>query len=81
MMLAPSDSLLSSYRSKTLDWKEYEQGYVAELVERKVETALAREDFNRTILLCSEATSEQCHRRLAVDYLARHWGPISRIDL
>jgi uncharacterized protein (DUF488 family) len=81
VLLAPSESLLAAYRSKLLDWKEYEQGYASELAERRVETVLSRSDFDRTLLLCSEATSEKCHRRLAVNYLTRHWGPISRIDL
>jgi uncharacterized protein (DUF488 family) len=81
MLLAPSDSLLAAYRSKALDWKAYEEGYVCELAERKVESVLSRADYDRTVLLCSEATSEKCHRRVAVDYLARHWGPIVRVDL
>jgi uncharacterized protein (DUF488 family) len=81
LLLAPSDSLLAAYRGKTLNWQQYEQGYLVELAERGVETALSRSDFDKAVLLCSEATTEKCHRRLAVEYLSRHWGPISRIDL
>jgi uncharacterized protein (DUF488 family) len=81
LLLAPSDSLLAAYRSKALNWQQYERGYFAELAERGVETALSYSDFDKVVLLCSEATAENCHRRLAVEYLARYWGPISRIDL
>jgi hypothetical protein len=81
LLLAPSDSLLAAYRSKALDWQQYEQGYLIELAERNVETTLSRSDFDKAVLLCSEATADKCHRRLAVEYLARHWGPVSRIDL
>jgi hypothetical protein len=32
-------------------------------------------------LLCSEHTPEKCHRRLVVEYLELHWGPIEVLHL
>jgi uncharacterized protein (DUF488 family) len=26
--------------------------------------------------LCSEASAEHCHRRLALEYLQRHWNDV-----
>jgi uncharacterized protein (DUF488 family) len=80
-LLAPSPGLLAAYRDKTLNWSGYEQGFFSELTGRCVEAKLRRKDLDATILLCSEPTAERCHRRLCVEYLSRHWGAITRIDL
>lgn len=81
-LLAPTAELLDSYRHEEVAWDEYEQRYLALLDERKVQTRLDRTRFaDRAVLLCTEATSKYCHRRLAVQYLSESWGPISRIDL
>jgi hypothetical protein len=34
-----------------------------------------------TVLLCSEATSEHCHRRLVLEYLDREWDGIMAVHL
>lgn len=81
LLLAPSDAILRAYRDKKLTWKEYEREYNLELAERRVEDALKPVDLDGTVLLCSEATAEKCHRRLCVEYLAHRWGPIHRTDL
>ena len=80
-LLAPSTELLDDYRRHGLAWEHYVPRYLAELRERRVEAALDPVDFDGTILLCSEPTTERCHRRLCVEYLAQHWGPIARTDL
>lgn len=81
-LLAPTSELLENYRAKHLDWNEYARAYLALLDERQVETKLDRRPFSdRAVLLCSEATSEHCHRRLAIEYLRPFWGPISHVDL
>ena len=81
LLLAPSTELLDDYRRHGLAWDRYVPRYLAELRERQVETVLKPADIDETILLCSEPTTERCHRRLCLEYLAPHWGPISRIDL
>jgi len=48
------------------------------LKQRKVESVLSRLDFKKkTVLLCSEATPEHCHRRLALEYLQKYWDEIT----
>jgi uncharacterized protein (DUF488 family) len=81
LLLAPSTELLNDYRRHGLPWPDYVPRYLAELRERRVETALNPADIEQTIVLCSEPTTERCHRRLCLEYLGEHWGPIARIDL
>jgi uncharacterized protein (DUF488 family) len=33
------------------------------------------------VLLCSEATADQCHRRLVAEYLRDRWGDVEIIHL
>jgi hypothetical protein len=34
-----------------------------------------------TVLLCTEPTADQCHRRLAAEYLQQHWGGLEIVHL
>jgi uncharacterized protein (DUF488 family) len=81
LLLAPSTELLNDYRRHGLAWDDYVPRYLAELRARRVESALRPADLEETILVCSEPTTERCHRRLCLEYLAEHWGTITRIDL
>jgi uncharacterized protein (DUF488 family) len=76
-LLAPTKELLSNYRHGKCTWEEYEQIFHRLMVDRCVDTAIDRSLFQtRAVLLCSEATAEQCHRRLVAEYLNDHWGDI-----
>jgi uncharacterized protein (DUF488 family) len=74
-LLAPSEEILSAYKKKKdMPWWEYEERFLALMGNRHIEDELNPEEFKqRTVLLCSEATPEHCHRRLVVEYLAGHW--------
>ncbi len=73
-LLATTDELLDAYRGKKVAWDDYEVQYNALLVERQVESKLKLKPFARpTVLLCAEQKAENCHRRLAAEYLAAHW--------
>lgn len=81
-LLAPSDDLLADYRKKVVSWDEYVPILEGQLAERGIETALDRSAFDTpTVLLCSEATADRCHRRLVAEYLARAWGDIEIVHL
>jgi uncharacterized protein (DUF488 family) len=80
-MLAPTADILDAYRRKRIKWAEYEKLYGELLAERHVEAQLAPNSLDHCCLLCSEATPEHCHRRLAAEYLARAWGPIDIVHL
>jgi uncharacterized protein (DUF488 family) len=57
--------------------------FEALLDERKIPAELDRSIFETAAgcLLCSEATPEQCHRRLVAERLARHWPGLEIIHL
>lgn len=78
--LAPRDEDLKTYRAGKMSWAEYETVYLATLRERRVETMMER-FTKRSVLLCSEATPEQCHRRLAAEYLRAAWGNVEIVHL
>jgi uncharacterized protein (DUF488 family) len=74
-LLAPSRDLFIFRRKQNGSWEEYERAYRRLLAEREVERRLDRELFTvPTVLLCTESTADQCHRRLAAEYLRQHWG-------
>lgn len=76
--LAPTRELLSNYRNGRCTWAEYEEIFDALLAERRIETAISPALFNRpSVMLCSEPTAEQCHRRLVAEYLQRHWDDVT----
>lgn len=53
------------------DWWVYEPEFLELMTSRQIEHALSPAEFDvPTALLCSEATVENCHRRLVCEYLA-----------
>jgi uncharacterized protein (DUF488 family) len=79
--LAPTREILDAYR-KGGRWPDYERAFLKLLRERRVEEALDRGLFSvPTVLLCSEANAEHCHRRLVLEYLDREWNGIRAVHL
>ena len=73
--LAPTAGLLESYRKKQITWEEYEAAFLKLMEERGVPAAIDRSAFEtKTVLLCSEAKAERCHRRLVGELMAQAWG-------
>jgi hypothetical protein len=79
--LAPTREILDAYRNGG-GWLGYERAFLDLLRERRVEEMLDRDLFDiPTVLLCSEATAEHCHRRLVLEYLDRKWDGILAVHL
>lgn len=77
-LLAPTEELLAAYRGKSLKWQGYAEGFLALLAERRIEDQLSPALFAvPAVLLCSEATPERCHRRLAAEYLQARWSDVT----
>jgi uncharacterized protein YeaO (DUF488 family) len=77
-LLAPTQELLDEYRKAKGGWENYERRFLALMRERAIERWLDRRLFDLpTVLLCSEATAEHCHRRLVLEYLQVHWGDLT----
>lgn len=68
--LAPDRSLLADYRDKKVDWPAYERRYLAGLEPNRVSDQLANVELDGACLLCAEPVADQCHRRLAAEWLA-----------
>jgi len=81
-LLAPTQELLDEYKKRKGDWSTYEAQFLGLMESREIETSLAVSDFEaRTALLCSEATAENCHRRLVCEYLAGRWHDVRVVHL
>lgn len=78
--LAPSADMLAAYKRDGGAWADYAPKYLALIEGRRVEE-LPREPFDGGCLLCSEHEPGECHRRLAAEYLARHWGDVEIVHL
>jgi uncharacterized protein (DUF488 family) len=81
-LLAPTQELLDAYKKESGSWEAYEETFRTLMEERRIEAALNRSDFEApTVLLCSEATADRCHRRLVCEYLADHWAGLGTVHL
>lgn len=76
-LLAPTQNMLDAYKKQKGSWLDYEQRFLALMKERTIEERIDRKLFEiPTVLLCSEATAERCHRRLVSEYLQAKWGDL-----
>lgn len=74
-LLAPTQEMLDDFKKRKGSWEAYERQFLALMRERRIEERIDRRQFAvPTVLLCSEATPEHCHRRLVAEYLRDHWG-------
>ena len=81
-LLAPTQELLDEYKKRKGDWESYERRFLDLMTERQIEHALSPAEFELpTALLCSEATAENCHRRLVCEYLADRWPDVRPVHL
>lgn len=80
--LAPTKEILKDYRADD-NWARYVARFEALMDERGVPNSLSKVQFEEqaSCLLCSEATPEQCHRRLVAERLAIHWPNVEIIHL
>ena len=74
--LAPTKDILDAYKKNKGDWSVYEQQFLELMDKRRIQDSIPKELIARGCLLCSEHLPQYCHRRLVVEYLARHWGNV-----
>jgi len=79
--LAATKELMDGYRGGKISWEDYETTYLGLLEERQVLKTLKPEDFDKGCLLCSEAKPDHCHRRLAAEWLKKHWEGLKLIHI
>ncbi len=81
-LLAPTQEILDSYKKNGAKWSEYERRFLVLMNERHPEMKVDRKLFSvPTVLLCSEAKPEHCHRRLVAEYLQSKWGDVDIVHL
>lgn len=70
-IFAPTKVLLDGYKEGSISWNEYTEVYNRLLDTRRAVDKFQSKyvDFGNVCLLCSEATPEQCHRRLLAEKL------------
>lgn len=66
--LAPTKELLDRYRNGDINWREYEVTY-GEILKGRLLDQFPDSILENGCILCSEPTADQCHRRLAAEYL------------
>jgi uncharacterized protein (DUF488 family) len=77
-LLAPTQDILDQYKKKKGDWAAYERAFLALITGRDISNRLDPASFKQpTVMLCSEATAEHCHRRLVLEYLQQHWDGVT----
>ena len=77
-LLAPTQDILDAFKKRKGSWEIYEEAFLNLMRSRQVESQLSKDRFSKkTVLLCSEATPEHCHRRLVLDYLKAHWDGVT----
>lgn len=72
--LTPTKEIMDGYKNKSITWNEYEKKFMQLLEERDIEKHI-RENLYDVLdgccFLCSEETTENCHRRLVAEYIQR----------
>lgn len=81
-LLAPTQEMLDAYKKAKGSWQEYEKQFLDLMAQRKIEENIDKSLFAApAVLLCSEPTPENCHRRLVVEYLQNKWGDLKCMHL
>jgi Uncharacterized conserved protein len=80
---APTKDILDDYKKKKISWDQYEKRFNELLSQRKIDGGLIKDfsiESEVICLLCSEPTSENCHRRLVAEFIKREF-PDSDIEI
>ena len=75
--LAPTQEILDALKKRRGRWSDYEREFAALMASRRIEATMAPVLRDGDCLLCSEATPEECHRRLVAEYLREKWGDVA----
>ncbi len=78
---APTAEILTGYKDGRITWADYEQMYRELLAARRPTDGINPDTLNRICLLCTEKLAQQCHRRLAAEYIAAQFQDIEIIHL
>lgn len=80
-IMAPTKQLLNDFKKRVISWQQYETEFKSIITRRQIDKHITLQDMDMSCFLCSEATADNCHRRLVAEYLAGLWPNISIIHL
>lgn len=69
---APTKELLDKWHKQEVSWEKYEDIYTSLLKKRDILKKYGVKQYNGACFLCSEETTENCHRRLLAEYMQKH---------
>jgi len=69
---APTKELLDKWHKQEVSWEKYEDIYTSLLKKREILKKYGVKQYNGACFLCSEETTENCHRRLLAEYMQKH---------
>jgi len=75
-LLAPTKEMLNNYKKKKITWVDYESAFIKLLEARQAHTLVTPKELDMSCLLCSEPTSEKCHRRIVAEYIKSHFQDV-----
>ena len=79
--LAPSVEMLKQYKKSAFSWDDYAEKYNGLIKNRRADEKAIGVVNHNSVLLCSEAESDFCHRRLAAEYLQRAWTNVNIVHI
>ncbi len=65
-IMAPTKQLLGDYKKGLISWQQYETQFKSIIAQRRIDKHIMPQDIDMSCFLCSEATADNCHRRLVV---------------
>ena len=79
-LICKDDVDLKTYRNKEIDWNSYEESYKQLLSKRDIVSSINFSKWGiKPVILCSEESADNCHRRLAAEYLRAHLNNVTEI--
>jgi len=75
--LAPNKEILDNFKKKKGDWQSFQTSFLKLIKIRQIANKYARKIYDGDCLLCSEDTTENCHRRLLAEYFCDHWPNVT----
>ena len=76
IIYAPTKELLDAYKKGSKTWEQYITEYNELIINRHMVDTFEQKysNYNNVLLLCSEPTPEQCHRRLLAEAICLEKG-------
>lgn len=83
ILFAPTKEILNGYKKRQIPWEDYVVQYNRLIAHRNVQNVFRTKygEFNNVLLLCSEPTAENCHRRLLAEKLKQDISDIEIIHI